>query len=92
MDKTMCGILDIKENTFMKRKSLTFPILISAFLYISESAQVKYSYNPIIYADVQDMSMIRTDNTYYMSSTTMHMSPGVPIIKSKDLLISPIVN
>src|SRR5665648_734121 len=23
---------------------------------------------------------------YYMSSTTMHMSPGVPIMKSKDLV------
>ena len=32
------------------------------------------------------MSMIRVGNTYYMSSTTMHMSPGVPIMKSKDLV------
>ena len=32
------------------------------------------------------MSMIRVGETYYMSSTTMHMSPGVPIMKSKDLV------
>ena len=31
------------------------------------------------------MSMIRVNDTYYMSCTTMHMSPGVPILKSKDL-------
>jgi beta-xylosidase len=42
--------------------------------------------NPIIYADVPDMSIIRVDDTYYMSSTTMHMSPGVPIMRSKDLV------
>lgn len=50
------------------------------------SAQVKQARNPIIFADVPDMAMIRVGNTYYMSSTTMHMSPGVPIMKSKDLV------
>jgi beta-xylosidase len=30
--------------------------------------------------------MIRVGDTYYMSSTTMHMSPGLPIMKSKDLV------
>ena len=48
--------------------------------------------NPIIWADVPDMSMIRVGDTYYMSSTTMHMSPGVPIMKSKDLVNWEIVN
>ena len=41
--------------------------------------------NPLIYADVPDMSMTRVGDTYYMSSTTMHMSPGVPLMKSTDL-------
>ena len=44
------------------------------------------AHNPLIYADVPDMSMIRVGKTYYMSSTTMHMSPGVPIMKSTDLV------
>ncbi len=42
--------------------------------------------NPVIFADVPDLSMIRVGNTYYMSSTTMHLSPGLPIMKSKDLV------
>jgi beta-xylosidase len=42
--------------------------------------------NPIIHADVPDLSMIRLGDTYYMSSTTMHMSPGLPIMSSKDLI------
>ena len=48
--------------------------------------------NPIVYADVPDMSMIRVGNTYYMTSTTMHMSPGVPIMKSKDLVNWRLIN
>jgi len=42
--------------------------------------------NPIIHADVPDMSIIRVGDAYYMSSTTMHMSPGLPIMRSKDLV------
>lgn len=49
-------------------------------------AQTKQAQNPIIFSDVPDMSMIRAGNSYYMSSTTMHMSPGVPIMKSDDLV------
>src|SRR5918998_772605 len=55
-------------------------------LFIQLSAQVKQAQNPIIFADVPDLSMVRVGDTYYMSSTTMHMSPGVPIMKSKDLV------
>ena len=42
--------------------------------------------NPIIYADVPDISIVRVGSSYYMSSTTMHMSPGLPIMKSDDLV------
>ena len=42
--------------------------------------------NPIIFADVPDLSMVRVGDTFYMSSTTMHMNPGVPIMSSKDLV------
>jgi beta-xylosidase len=55
------------------------------------SAQDK-AHNPIIFADVPDMAIIRVGETYYMSSTTMHMSPGVPIMKSTDLVNWKLVN
>ncbi len=48
--------------------------------------------NPTIWADVPDPSVIRVGNTYYMSSTTMHMSPGVPIMKSTDLVNWSLIN
>jgi len=48
-----------------------------------ETANAK---NPIIWADVPDISIVRVGHAYYMSSTTMHMSPGLPIMKSEDLV------
>ena len=42
--------------------------------------------NPIIWADFPDPAVIHVDDIYYMSNTTMHMCPGLPIMKSKDLV------
>lgn len=42
--------------------------------------------NPVIYADCPDPDICRVGNTFYMVSTTMHMSPGCTIMKSKDLV------
>ncbi|QJD79249.1 glycoside hydrolase family 43 protein [Spirosoma rhododendri] len=50
------------------------------------SALAQKATNPIIFADVPDLAMIRVGKTYYMSSTTMHLSPGLPIMKSTDLV------
>lgn len=75
-------------------KTLYFGLaaLFAASINIAVPGQVNSARNPIIFADVPDMSMVRVGDTYYMSSTTMHMSPGVPIMKSKDLINWKIVN
>src|SRR5699024_2426060 len=51
-----------------------------------------YAQNPVIWADVPDPSIIRVGDSYYMSSTTMHFNPGVPIMKSDDLVNWEIIN
>lgn len=48
--------------------------------------------NPVIFSDVPDEDIIRVGDTYYMISTTMHLSPGAPIMKSYDLVNWEIVN
>ncbi len=48
--------------------------------------------NPVIYADVPDMALTRAGDDYYMISTTMHLMPGAPIMKSKDLVNWETVN
>jgi beta-xylosidase len=54
--------------------------------YALGADSTKMAHNPILWADVPDIAMVRVGDTYYMSSTTMHMSPGLPIMKSKDLV------
>jgi beta-xylosidase len=61
-------------------------VLVLLFSFSFSYGQKSQARNPIIFADVPDMAMIRAGDTYYMSSTTMHMNPGVPIMKSKDLV------
>jgi beta-xylosidase len=56
------------------------------------SAKGQTARNPIIFAGVLDMSMIRVDDTYYVSSTTIHLSPRLPVMKSKDLVNWQIVS
>ena len=41
--------------------------------------------NPMLWADVPDPDVIRVGDTFYMVSTTMHLTPGAPIMRSKDL-------
>ena len=71
-------------------KNLMTVILI-ALLSFTAFSQPKAG-NPLIFADVPDMSMVRVGKNYYMSSTTMHMSPGVPIMQSTDLVNWKLVN
>ncbi|MGE9313130.1 glycoside hydrolase 43 family protein [Niabella sp. CJ426] len=69
------------------KKTFFFYLLVSISLTTSLHAQqTQKAQNPIIFADVPDISIIRVGKNYYMSSTTMHMSPGVPIMKSTDLV------
>ncbi len=71
--------------------------LICAWLIVSCSGLGKLfaqtmATNPFIWADVPDPCVLRVGNNYYMSSTTMHMAPGIPIMKSTDLVNWQIVN
>jgi len=76
----------------MKKVCLSFIIFFSIFLNTEVVLLSQHAQNPVIFADVPDMSMVRVGDSYYMSSTTMHMAPGVPIMKSKDLVNWEIVN
>lgn len=71
-------------------RSLQFFLVSICFSTLSVEAQ--QASNPVIFADVPDMSIVRVGKSYYMSSTTMHMSPGVPIMKSNDLINWKLVN
>lgn len=60
-------------------------LAVSALLICLGSVMAQYR-NPVINADVPDMSVCRVGDTYYMVSTTMFLMPGAPIMRSTDML------
>lgn len=66
------------------QRKLAYAAIVDALLHPDDSGN--FARNPIIWADLPDLAAIRVGDTYYMSSTTMHLSPGLPIMKSKDLV------
>jgi beta-xylosidase len=76
----------------MKKIYVSFFLTAAFFLNTIAWSQVKQAQNPVIFADVPDISIVRVGDSYYMSSTTMHMAPGVPVMKSNDLINWKIVS
>ncbi len=84
------------RNTFLKRAvgvalALTMtlsaiPIAPRAVASTDTGSESESFTNPVMYADVPDVDVIRVDDAYYMVSTTMHLSPGCPVMKSTDLV------
>ena len=42
--------------------------------------------NPLFYEEFSDPDMIRVGDDYYLTGTTMHSMPGLPILHSRDLV------
>ncbi|WP_098743162.1 family 43 glycosylhydrolase [Paenibacillus sp. EZ-K15] len=63
----------------------TTPIIIPTNGWIADNGNGTYT-NPIMWGDYPDNDIIRVGDTYYMSSTSMHLFPGCPIMSSKDLV------
>jgi Glycosyl hydrolases family 43 len=95
---SICANLQVEISKLGRLISMSKFILVSAGLVFSvvlssglvpsvhSHAAPNMATNPIIWADVPDPAVIRVNDTYYMSSTTMHMSPRLPIMKSPDLV------
>lgn len=61
------------------------PSLVNALIYISEQTARRFP-NPMLWADVPDPDVIRVGEWFYMVSTTMHLMPGAPVMRSRDLV------
>ncbi len=71
---------------------LCIPVFVCVFSLFSAWCKAEPAHNPVIWADVPDVAVIRVEDTYYMSSTTMYMNPGLPIMKSRDLVNWELIN
>ncbi|MES2988871.1 MAG: glycoside hydrolase 43 family protein [Pseudomonadota bacterium] len=65
------------------RSALTAALLLT----VAPAAAQQATYtNPIIYADYSDPDVIRVGSDYYMVASSFHLSPGIPVLKSRDLV------
>jgi len=72
----------------LKNKRILF-FVISLFVLTMSVTSLKaadFFKNPFIHADFPDLSVTRKGKDFYMISTTMHLMPGAPILKSRDLV------
>ncbi|WP_091220308.1 glycoside hydrolase family 43 protein [Mucilaginibacter gossypiicola] len=53
--------------------------------WISDNGNGTFT-NPLFYDEFSDPDMIRVGNDYYLTGTTMHTMPGLPVLHSKDLV------
>lgn len=83
----------MNKNIILKL-SLGLLAAISHFSYVeavelarSEAGKPAATFtNPVLWADLPDPDVIRVGDYFYMVSTTMHLMPGAPIMRSKDLV------
>ncbi|PJI10448.1 MULTISPECIES: family 43 glycosylhydrolase [Clostridium] len=57
----------------------------SAKAYTSDLGNGTYQ-NPVMYADYPDNCVIKVGTTYYMACSSINYMPGLPILKSEDLV------
>ena len=98
MRKTVCKKTPIFATCFSRKALLVkrFVLVVILSLVVcfvtvtaagkrSSSTNGSFVANPMLWADVPDPDIIRVGDTYYLVSTTMHLMPGAPIMRSRDL-------
>ncbi len=85
----------------MKKTSTVYVCLTLVFLLVSMTANSQPSdrkktwtadngngtfTNPLFYEEFSDPDMIRVGEYFYLTGTTMHSMPGLPILRSRDLV------
>jgi xylan 1,4-beta-xylosidase len=86
--KQYIQVMDASKN----RLILIFGILIIAGVlqatgqsWTADNGNGTYT-NPLFFDEFSDPDMIRVGNDFYLTGTTMHCMPGLPVLHSKDLV------
>jgi beta-xylosidase len=67
-------------------KRLLTIALLAVFAGAAVPATTASYSNPVIYADYSDPDVIRVGTDYYMVASSFHFAPGIPVLKSPDLV------
>lgn len=62
-------------------------LLAAVLLATPAAATTPHTYNnPILFADYSDPDVIHVGKDYYLVASSFHFSPGIPVLKSQDLV------
>jgi xylan 1,4-beta-xylosidase len=64
---------------------LVVPTVASAQTWMADNGNGTFS-NPLFYDEFSDPDLIRVGNDFYLTGTTMHSMPGLPVLHSTDLV------
>lgn len=73
-------------------RKMTLFIIVSLFVFttetiprIADNGNGTFT-NPLFYEEFSDPDMIRVGDDYYLTGTTMHSMPGLPVLHSRDMV------
>ena len=73
----------------MRRLLISIMVMVMAVspaMVTAENLDDSRMVNPMLWADVPDPDVIRVGEYFYMVTTTMHLMPGCPVMRSRDLV------
>ena len=65
--------------------AMSYPAAASAQTWRADNGNGTFS-NPLFYDEFSDPDLIRVGNDFYLTGTTMHTMPGLPVLHSRDLV------
>ncbi len=69
----------------VEAQSVSTDDVLQSATWISDNDNGTFT-NPLFYEEFSDPDMIRVGDDYYMTGTTMHTMPGLPVLHSKDMV------
>jgi len=73
----------MKQLIYMVLLTLALPL--PGECWIADNGNGTFS-NPLFYDEFSDPDLIRVGDDFYLTGTTMHAMPGLPVLHSKDLV------
>jgi beta-xylosidase len=81
----MEGMMVRASHLWMALLLLAAPVSAVAQTWTADNGDGTFT-NPLFYEEFSDPDLIRVGDDYYMTGTTMHVMPGLPILHSRDLV------
>jgi beta-xylosidase len=74
-----------RVQLFNNQKSQRETVIDTRKTWMSDNGNGTFT-NPIFYDEFSDPDLIRVGDDYYLTGTTMHAMPGLPVLHSRDLV------